>query len=164
MNKKIAVLLGGTSAEKKVSLETGKYVAQSLKEQGYKVQKIKVTNNKKNLVKNLKKYKPDFVFNALHGTFGEDGQVQKLLDKLRLRYSHSGVRASVIAMDKKKAKVVFKKIGVPYPNDIGINNINFKKKIKELPFEFPLVIKPVSEGSSLGVKICKNINELKNIN
>ena len=161
MNKKIAVLLGGTSAEKKVSLETGKYVAQSLKEQGYKVQKIKVTNNKKNLVKNLKKYKPDFVFNALHGTFGEDGQVQKLLDKLRLRYSHSGVRASLIAMDKKKAKVVFKKIGVPYPNDIGINNINFKKKIKELPFEFPLVIKPVSEGSSLGVKICKNINELK---
>ena len=64
-------------------------------------------------------------------------------------------------MDKKKAKVVFKKIGVPYPNDIRINNINFKKKIKKLPFEFPLVIKPVSEGSSLGVKICKNINELK---
>ena len=158
MNKKIAVLLGGTSAEKKVSLETGKYVAQSLEEQGYKVQKIKVTNNKKNLVKNLKKYKPDIVFNALHGTFGEDGQVQKLLNKLRLRYSHSGVRASEIAMDKKKAKVVFKKIGVPYPNDIGINNSNFKKKIKELPFEFPLVIKPVSEGSSLGVKICKNIN------
>ncbi len=161
MNKKIAVLLGGISAEKKVSLETGKYVAQSLEEQGYKVKKIKVTNNKKNLIKNLKKFKPDIVFNALHGTFGEDGEVQRLLDKLRLSYTHSGVKASEIAMDKKKAKVIFKKIGVPYPNDARISSMNFKKKIKQLTFEFPLVIKPVSEGSSLGVKICKNINELK---
>ena len=89
MNKKIAVLLGGISAEKKVSLETGKYVSKSLEEQGYKVKKIKVTNNKKNLIKNLKNLNQILFFNALHGTFGEDGQVQRLLDKLRLRYSHS---------------------------------------------------------------------------
>ena len=130
MNKKIAVLLGGISAEKKVSLETGKYVSKSLEEQGYKVKKIKVTNNKKNLIKNLKKFKPDIVFNALHGTFGEDGEVQRLLDKLRLSYTHSGVKASEIAMDKKKAKVIFKKIGVPYPNDARISSMNFKKKNK----------------------------------
>lgn len=161
MNKKIAVLLGGISAEKKVSSETGRYVAKSLDEQGYKVKKIKVSFNKKFLIKSLKKFKPDLVFNALHGTFGEDGQVQKLLDKLKLKYSHSSAKASDIAMDKKKAKLVFKKIGVPYPNDINVNINNFKKKIKQLTFPFPLVIKPTSEGSSLGVKICQNINELK---
>ena len=170
MNKKIAVLLGGISVEKEVSLETGKYVVQSLEEQGYKVKKIRVSFNKKLLIKTLKEFRPDLVFNALHGTFGEDGQIQKLLDKLKINYSHSSAKTSEIAMDKKKTKKVFKKIGVPYPNDIQINKINFKKKIKQLPFEFPLVIKPASEGSSLGVKICKNINELqkyklkKNIN
>ena len=118
MNKKIAVLLGGISVEKEVSLETGKYVVQSLEEQGYKVKKIRVSFNKKLLIKTLKEFRPDLVFNALHGTFGEDGQVQKLLDKLKLRYSHSSAKASKIAMDKKKTKLVFKKIGVPYPNDV----------------------------------------------
>ena len=161
MNKKIAVLLGGISVEKEVSLETGKYVVQSLEEQGYKVKKIRVSFNKKLLIKTLKEFRPDLVFNALHGTFGEDGQVQKLLDKLKLRYSHSSAKASKIAMDKKKAKLVFKKIGVPYPNDVCVHTHNFKKKIKQLPFQFPVVIKPVSEGSSVGVKICQNINELK---
>ena len=161
MKKKIAVLLGGISAERNVSLKTGKYVSKSLKKQGYQVKEINVTANKKNLIKNLKKFKSDFVFNALHGTFGEDGQIQKLLDKLKINYSHSSAKTSEIAMDKKKTKNVFKKIGVPYPNDIQVNKVNFRKKIKQLPFQFPLVIKPVSEGSSLGVKICKNINELK---
>ena len=161
MKKKIAVLLGGISAERNVSLKTWKYVSKSLKKQGYQVKEINVTANKKNLIKNLKKFKSDFVFNALHGTFGEDGQIQKLLDKLKINYSHSSAKTSEIAMDKKKTKNVFKKIGVPYPNDIQVNKVNFRKKIKQLPFQFPLVIKPVSEGSSLGVKICKNINELK---
>ena len=161
MNKKIAVLLGGVSAEKKVSLETGKYVAKSLDEQGYIVKKIKVSSNKKLLIKNLKIFKPDLVFNALHGTFGEDGQVQKLLDKLKLKYSHSSAKASDIAMDKKKTKLIFKKIRVPYPDDINVNISNFKNKIKKITFTFPIVIKPVNEGSSVGVKICENINELK---
>ena len=161
MKKKIAVLLGGISAERNVSLKTGKYVSKSLKKQCYQVKEIKVTANKRNLIKSLKKFKPDFVFNALHGTFGEDGQIQKLLDKLKINYSHSNAKTSEIAMDKKKTKNVFKKIGVPYPNDIQVNKINFRKKIKQLSFQFPLVIKPVSEGSSLGVKICKNLNELK---
>ena len=72
LKKKIAVLLGGISAERNVSLKTGKYVSKSLKKQGYQVKEINVTANKKNLIKNLKKFKSDFVFNALHGTFGED--------------------------------------------------------------------------------------------
>ena len=110
MNKKIAVLLGGISVEKEVSLETGKYVVQSLEEQGYKVKKIRVSFNKKLLIKTLKEFRPDLVFNALHGTFGEDGQVQKLLDKLKLRYSHSSAKASKIAMDKKKQNWFLKRL------------------------------------------------------
>ena len=161
MKKKIAVLLGGISAERKVSLKTGEYVSKSLNKQDYHVKKIKVSLDTKRLIKTLKEFKPDFVFNALHGFFGEDGQVQKILDKMKLKYSHSNAKASYIAMDKKKTKLVFKKIGVPYPKDISVNNSNFIKTLKKLPFKFPVVIKPVSEGSSLGVKICKSINELK---
>jgi len=159
--KKIAVLLGGISAERSVSLKTGKYVFKSLKKQGYTVKKIKVSSDKNKLIKTLKEFKPDFVFNALHGFFGEDGKVQKLLDNLKLKYSHSNAKTSDIAMNKKKTKLIFKKIGVPYPKDISVNIRNFGKILKKLPFKFPLVIKPVSEGSSLGVKICKSTSELK---
>ena len=159
--KKIVVLLGGVSAEKNVSLKSGKYVSKSLKKQGYKVKEIKVTSNKNNLIKSLKEFEPDFVFNALHGYFGEDGKVQKILDKLKLKYSHSNSKSSEIAMDKKKTKLIFNKIGVPYPKDILVNSNSFNKKLRKLKFKYPLVIKPVNEGSSLGVKICKSINELK---
>ncbi len=159
--KRIAVLLGGISAEKNVSLKTGKYVSKSLKKQGYQVKEIKVTANKEKIIQSLKKFEPDFVFNALHGYFGEDGKIQKLLDKLKLKYSHSNAKSSEIAMDKKKTKLVFKKIGVPYPKDISVNINNFNKKLKKISFKYPLVIKPVNEGSSLGVKICKNVIELK---
>tara|TARA_B100000029_G_scaffold513292_2_gene612358 strand:+ start:2888 stop:3802 length:915 start_codon:yes stop_codon:yes gene_type:complete len=159
--KRIAVLLGGISAEKNVSLKTGKYVSKSLKKQGYQVKEIKVTANKEKIIQSLKKFEPDFVFNALHGYFGEDGKIQKLLDKLKLKYSHSNAKSSEIAMDKKKTKLVFKKIGVPYPKDILVNINNFNKKLKKISFKYPLVIKPVNEGSSLGVKICKNVIELK---
>ena len=159
--KKIVVLLGGVSAEKNVSLKTGKYVSKSLKKQGYQVKEIKVTSNKNNLIKSLKEFEPDFVFNALHGYFGEDGKVQKILDKLKLKYSHSNSKSSEIAMDKKKTKLIFNKIGVPYPKDILVNSNSFNKKLRKLKFKYPLVIKPVNEGSSLGVKICKSINELK---
>ena len=125
MKKKIAVLLGGISAEKNVSLKTGKYVSKSLKKQGYQVKEIKVSADKKKLIKILKEFKPDFVFNALHGFFGEDGKVQRLLDKLKLKYSHSNAKSSEIAMDKKKTKLIFKKIGVPYPKDtlVNLNNL-----------------------------------------
>tara|TARA_B100000427_G_scaffold267593_1_gene233316 strand:+ start:600 stop:1514 length:915 start_codon:yes stop_codon:yes gene_type:complete len=160
--KKIALLLGGPSAEKKVSLETGKHVYKSLQELGYLVKKIHVSSNKKIFIEKLKKFNPDFIFNALHGTFGEDGQVQRILDKLKIKYSHSGAKASEIAMNKKKTKLVFKKINIPFPSDLILNENNFKKKIKKIPFKFPLVIKPINEGSSVGVKICKNIKELKN--
>ena len=161
LKKKIAIILGGPSAERKVSLETGKYASKALRELNYDVREIRVSSNKKLLVKNLKEFKPDYVFNALHGTFGEDGQVQKLLDINNFKYTHSGVKASQIAMNKKKTKLIFKKLLIPFPKDISINKKNFINKIKKIPFKFPVVIKPESEGSSIGVKICKNINQLK---
>ena len=139
LKKKIAVLLGGISAERSVSLKTGKYVSKSLKEQGYQVKEIKVSFNKKHLIKTIKEFKPDFVFNALHGYFGEDGKIQKLLDRLKFKYSHSNAKTSEIAMDKKKTKLVFKKIRIPYPKDISVNSTNFTKRLKKLPFDFPLV-------------------------
>ena len=102
--KKIAVLMGGPSSEREVSLKTGKFVSRALEELGYKVKPIKVSSNIKFLSSNLKKFKPHIVFNALHGTFGEDGSVQKILTNLDLLYTHSGIQTSVIAMNKNKSK------------------------------------------------------------
>ena len=162
--KKIAVLMGGPSSEKKVSLKTGKFVSKALLDLGYKIKKVKVTSNIKLLISNLKSFEPDIVFNALHGTFGEDGSVQKILKKLNLSYTHSGVKSSMIAMDKHKSKMFFQKLNIPSPKGILLDK-NIKRLIKDYCdrklFSPPIVIKPVSEGSSVGVKICKNINELK---
>ena len=115
--KKIALLLGGPSAEKKVSLVTGKHVYKSLQELGYLVKKIHVSSNKKIFIEKLKKFNPDFIFNALHGTFGEDGQVQRILDKLKIKYSHSGAKASEIAIEKAK-EYGFKTISLDSENII----------------------------------------------
>ena len=124
--KKIAVLMGGPSSEREVSLKTGKFVSRALEELGYKVKSIKVSSNIKFLSSNLKKFKPHIVFNALHGTFGEDGSVQKILTNLNLLYTHSGIQTSVIAMNKNKSKILFKKLNIPTPKGIivGKNNIN----------------------------------------
>ena len=161
MKKKIAVLMGGPSSEKKVSLKTGLFVSKSLNELGYIVKKIKVSNNVKNLISNLKDFKPHVVFNALHGTFGEDGSVQRILKSLKLLYTHSGIHASSTAMDKNKSKILFNKIKIPTPRSLIIDKKNINRYLIKPPFLFPLVVKPVSEGSSVGVKICKNLNELK---
>ena len=159
--KKIAVLMGGPSSEREVSLKTGKFVSRALEELGYKVKPIKVSSNIKFLSSNLKKFKPHIVFNALHGTFGEDGSVQKILTNLNLLYTHSGIQTSVIAMNKNKSKILFKKLNIPTPKGIIVGKNNINKYLKKPPFPFPLVIKPTSEGSSVGVKICKNLNKLK---
>lgn len=156
--------MGGPSSEKKVSLKTGKFVSKALLDLGYEIKKIKVTSNIKLLISNLNSFEPDIVFNALHGTFGEDGSVQKILKKLDLSYTHSGAKSSMIAMDKHKSKIFFQKLKIPSPKGMLLDK-NIKRVIKDYCgkklFSFPLVIKPVSEGSSVGVKICKNINELK---
>tara|TARA_B100000029_G_scaffold450664_1_gene474757 strand:- start:2348 stop:3253 length:906 start_codon:yes stop_codon:yes gene_type:complete len=155
MKRKIVVLLGGISGERKISFLTGRACSQAMKKKGYKVKEI---DAKGLFVQKLKKINPKVVFNALHGKFGEDGFVQTILESLRIPYTHSGVISSSLAMDKLKSRIIFKKSKIRVPKYFLLkknNTKNFFKKIK-----YPMVIKPINEGSSLGVYICKNRIEL----
>ena len=156
--------MGGPSSENKVSMKTGKFVSEALIKLGHNIKKIKVTKNTNSLILSLKKFNPDIVFNALHGTFGEDGSIQKILEKKGFLYTHSGVLSSKIAMDKNRSKIIFGKLNVPTPegNIVGKKLKLLINNSEKSNFTFPLVIKPVSEGSSVGVKICKNLNDLRN--
>ena len=110
-------------------------------------------------VDKLRKLKPNLVFNALHGKYGEDGFVQSILESLKIPYTHSGVFSSSLAMDKELSRIIFKKNKIKVPKYFSIQKNyegNLKKNIKNKKIKFPVVIKPVSEGSSLGVYICKN--------
>ncbi len=164
MKKKILILSGGISKERLISLDTGLQVAKELKKNGYKV-KICEPNN--NLTKNIKTFRPTVIFNALHGQFGEDGYVQTILDRFRIPYTHSGVIASSIAMDKEISKKIFikNKIKTPkffiYSYDISTSELieKIKKRLK-----FPVVVKPLNEGSSVNVFICKEKNISKIVN
>ncbi|MGD1876001.1 MAG: D-alanine--D-alanine ligase [Kiloniellaceae bacterium] len=151
MSKTIAVLMGGLSAERPVSLNSGKACAKALREKGYAVTEIDVSRDMGALVKALTP-KPDAVFNALHGRWGEDGCIQGLLELMQLPYTHSGVLASALAMDKQMAKTVVATAGVTSPEGIVI-------KAKDLgdadPLPRPYVVKPVREGSSVGVRIVR---------
>jgi len=156
MTKLIVVLMGGLSGERKISFITGKACSLALKKKGYKVKNI---DAKGYFVKELKKLNPTAVFNALHGKFGEDGFVQSILESLKIPYTHSGVLSSSISMDKELSKLIFKKNGINVPKYFLLNKdykVDFKKSIKNNKIKFPIVIKPINEGSSLGVYICKN--------
>lgn len=160
-NKKIAVLMGGRSGERDVSLRSGKNVFNSLKSQGFNVVSID-TDDK--LIDNLKKKKIDIAYIMLHGRFGEDGTVQGLLELFSIPYTGSKVLASALAMNKVAAKRIFEAVGVPTPKYLSIDpNADISKEASKLKriFPFPLVIKPVSEGSSLGVSIIKKESELE---
>src|SRR5918998_4941160 len=113
--KHVAVLMGGWSAEREVSLNTGKACCQALSEQGYRVTPVDVALD---IALVLPEVRPDVVFNALHGRFGEDGTIQGLLEIMRLPYTHSGVLASALAMHKEQAKIVLKAAGVPVPQGV----------------------------------------------
>ena len=164
MSKKILILSGGISKERLISLDTGLQVAKELKQNGYKV---KVCEPDNNLTKNINIFKPNIIFNALHGQFGEDGYIQSILDTFKIPYTHSGVIASSIAMDKEISKKIFlkNKIKTPkfiiYSYDISISKLI--KKIKK-SLKFPVVVKPLNEGSSVNVFICKEKNITKIIN
>ena len=149
MAKHVAVLLGGWSAEREVSLASGKACCKALEEQGYKVTPIDVQPD---IATVLQAVNPAVVFNALHGRVGEDGTIQGLLEILRIPYTHSGVLASALAMQKDKAKIVMEAAGVPVPKGIVVNRLDAAKS-HVLPA--PYVIKPVSEGSSVGVIIVR---------
>lgn len=149
--KKVTVLYGGTSSEREVSLVSGKAVGQALKEAGYDVKLVDVSSDVADLVKSLHP-KPDAVFNALHGPGGEDGTIQGLLDLLKIPYTHSGVMASALAMDKVAAKKIFEQAGIPVPPGkvAPISEIIAGDVIAR-----PYVVKPIREGSSVGVRIVK---------
>jgi len=150
--KHVAVLYGGMSAEREVSLNTGRQVIDALTEAGYQVTPIEVTENLAALIAALSP-PPDVVFNALHGRFGEDGTVQGVLDYLGIPYTHSGVRASALAIDKAAAKAVFAHAGLPVaPHRI----IDIAELADHDPLPPPYVVKPINEGSSVGVSIIRH--------
>jgi len=149
--KRVAVLYGGISAEREVSLASGAQVIAALRDAGYDVQAIEVGADLGAVIAALKP-KPDAVFNALHGRFGEDGVIQGVLDWLDIPYTHSGARASALAMDKAASRAVFSAAGLPIAQGRVID-------IGELddadPLPRPYVIKPLNEGSSVGVQIIR---------
>jgi len=162
LKKKILILSGGISKERLISLDTGRQVANELKKNGYEV---KISEPYK-LTKNINQFKPKIVFNALHGQFGEDGYIQSVLERFNIPYTHSGVIASSIAMDKEISKKIFIKNKINTPKSFiyffEIKNSDLIKKInKEL--KFPVVIKPLNEGSSVNVFICSRKNIIKNL-
>ena len=163
MKKKVLVLCGGISKERLISLDTGKQVANELKKNLYDVFICEPDNN---LLKNIKLFKPNIIFNALHGQFGEDGYIQTILETQKIPYTHSGVIASSIAMDKEISKKIFIKNNILTPRYIKFNFRNNEKniiKVIEKKLKFPVVIKPINEGSSVHVHICNKKNILKNL-
>lgn len=153
MPKHIAVLMGGWSAEREVSLRSGSVCAEALEGQGYKVTRVDVARD---VAEVLARLKPDVAFNVLHGRPGEDGTVQGILEILRISYTHSGVLASALAMDKPAAKVAMAAAGVPVPEGRIVSRAE-AAKAHVLPR--PYVLKPIAEGSSVGVFIVTEEHE-----
>ena len=147
----VAVLFGGISAEREVSLASGAQVVLALRRIGYEVTPIDVGPDLRVTIAALTP-KPDVVFNALHGRFGEDGAIQGVLDWLDIPYTHSGVRASALAMDKPAAKSIFQAAGLPIAPG-GIYDV--AHLVEADPMPAPYVIKPLNEGSSVGVEIIR---------
>lgn len=148
MSKHVAVLLGGRSPERDVSLVSGKKVIEALESQGYPVSPIDPQDA--DWMEQLKAAKPDVVFNALHGDWGEDGRVQGVLDYLGFAYTHSGVAASALAMDKQRAKAVLRDAGIACPEGQLISRFEAAREHVMAP---PYVAKPNAQGSSVGVVI-----------
>lgn len=153
---RITVLMGGASAEREVSLSSGKGVVAALKEAGYDAQGLDVTRDLAAVVAGLTEQKPVAVFNALHGRFGEDGAIQGVLEWLDLPYTHSGLRASANAMDKEASRQIFMTAGLPVAEGrvVAISELAEKD-----PLPLPYVVKPLDEGSSVGVSIVRNTNQ-----
>ncbi len=149
MEKHVAVLLGGFSAERDVSLRSGAACAKALAEQGFEVTPVDVNRDVGRVLADLK---PDIAFNALHGPYGEDGIIQGVLEMLRIPYTHSGVLASALAMRKDRAKDVLKAAGVPVAESVTVGRATAAKAHVLPP---PYVVKPLAEGSSFGVLIVK---------
>jgi len=165
MKKKILILAGGFSKENVISLKTAKGVNKALKKKRYLT---KICEPDGNLIKILKNFKPHVVFNALHGRYGEDGYIQALLETEKIKYTHSGVLSSSIAIDKDISKKIFINNRILTPKYFKfrfIEKIKKKKLIQKIKknLGFPVVIKPINEGSSVEVYICNKKNLIKNL-
>src|SRR5271156_3657253 len=147
--RRVAVLLGGRSAEREVSLVSGKGCAQALRDEGFDVFEIDPSEH---LEQQLVAAKPDAVFNALHGRWGEDGCVQGLLELMRIPFTHSGVLSSALAMHKERTKDVYRAAGIPVAKSIVADR---RAASAQHLMEPPYVVKPVNEGSSVGVFIIR---------
>jgi len=163
LKKKILVISGGISKERIISLETGKQVAKELSKNGYKV---KISEPNFQLFNTIRLFKPNIIFNALHGQFGEDGYIQTILETTGIPYTHSGVIASAIAMDKELSKKIFIKNKILTPKYIiyHYDSVNYNLiKLIDRKLKFPVVIKPLNEGSSVNVFICSKKDILQKI-
>ena len=163
MKKKILIISGGISKERFISLDTGKQVANELNKYGYKV---KITEPSFNLITIINLFKPNIIFNALHGQFGEDGYIQSILETTGIPYTHSGVISSAIAMDKELSKKIFIKNNILTPKYI-LYYFNKSKsdliKLIDKKLKFPVVLKPINEGSSVNVFISSKLNITKHL-
>jgi D-alanine-D-alanine ligase len=164
-NKRVLLVQGGTSSEREISLRSGRACFKALKQLKHKVI---VFDPAKEHFSKIKQYvkKVDLIFNALHGRDGEDGVAQSYFEYFKIPYTHSGIISSMNAMDKIISKKMFKKQNLLTPNYIFLNSVNFEKKLKEKGLKnsnlnYPMVVKPSNEGSSVGVEICQNFNQLK---
>ncbi|MFL2889193.1 MAG: D-alanine--D-alanine ligase [Candidatus Pelagibacter sp.] len=163
MKKKILIISGGISKERIISLDTGKQVAKELLKNNYIV---KITEPNFQLLESVKSFKPNIIFNALHGQFGEDGYIQSILETTGIPYTHSGVISSALAMDKELSKKIFIKNNILTPKYILYSFDKTKKnllKVIENKLKFPVVVKPINEGSSVNVFICTKSNLIKKI-
>ena len=164
MKKKILIISGGISKERVISLDTGKQVAKELAKNNYKV---KISEPDFTLFESIKSFKPNIIFNALHGQFGEDGYIQTILETTGIPYTHSGVIPSAIAMDKELSKKIFINNNILTPKHIlyffDKTNSSLIKLINK-KLKFPVVIKPINEGSSVNVFICSKKNIFRNLN
>lgn len=163
MKKKILIVSGGISKERSISIDTGLQVAKELKKNNYQ---IKISEPDNSLKKTISKFKPNIIFNALHGQFGEDGYIQSILEKFKIPYTHSGVISSSIAMDKEISKKIFIKNKINTPKYIKYSfDIKNSDLIKDIDNElnFPVVVKPINEGSSVNVFICTKKNIVKKL-
>ena len=163
MKKKILIISGGISKERIISLNTGKQVAKELYKNGYNV---KLTEPNTRLIEVIKSFKPNIIFNALHGQFGEDGYIQTILETTKIPYTHSGVIPSAIAMDKELSKRIFINNNILTPKYI-LYSFNKSKsdlfKVINKKLKFPVVIKPLNEGSSVNVFICSKFNIMRKL-
>jgi len=166
LKKKILLVAGGYSNERDISLLTAKSVYLELKKN--KKYNLKIIEPDGNFIKKLRLYKPDVVLNLLHGRYGEDGYIQSILESEKIKYTHSGVKSSSIAIDKELSKKLFTKNNILTPKFVKFEfkkNIIKKNIIKLIKkkLDFPVVVKPINEGSSVNVYICNKSNFINNL-